>query len=94
MNDGESLQTQVENLRAKMQRLRADLAAYGVFSDALIIAMSPNARSALEANLEILGEAAVASTLAHSQSADDSSVHDLQAALDRLKAQLARLPRG
>ncbi len=90
--DIEQLAEQVETQRKAMLNMRADLMAYRVVLAASFIAMNAPARTALRHNVQRLSEQTMAAGLAHSRSADDSSLHAQQAAFDRVLSLLDELP--
>ena len=87
-----TLQDQITQLRKQQMSLRADLLAYRLFTMAMVTAMNPTAREALLHNVKQLGERAMSSGLFSSRSPDDSTLHAMQAAVDRLIQSLKDLP--
>lgn len=87
-----SLQQQIDRLRDSQLNMRADMFAYRIALHASFIAMTPAARQALRTNFQTLGEQAMSHGLATSKAADDSTVHAMQAALNRLQQALESLP--
>lgn len=92
MDELAKLKSDVDMLRERMLNMRADLFAYRLTLHASFIAMSAPARAALLHNVQHLGEQAMSMGLATSQSKDDSTVHAMQAALDRVLVALEQLP--
>lgn len=92
MNEIDQIRAEIETLRKGLLNMRADLAAYRMLTSASLIAMTGNARNALQQNFRTLSEQAMAAGLANSRSTDDSTLHAMQAAIDRVSSMLADLP--
>lgn len=86
------MEEQVRFLQERVQNMRADLMAQRMLIDAMLIAMTPNAREALQHNFLQLSERSIAGALANVQS--EEGVQALQRAVDQTKQRLQHLPRS
>lgn len=92
MNQLEELRQAHSVLTNALRNLRADLTANRLLNDAMLIAMTANARAALEANFQTLSERWLAGALAHSKDPTDQTVHATQRAIDQIRERLQKLP--
>lgn len=81
-----------DQLETRVRNLRADLTMYRVLIDAMLIAMTPNARAVLKQNFQTLSEQCIAAALGYSGGLEDATVHALQRAAGMLQDTLDRLP--
>lgn len=83
---------ELKDVQARLHNLRADLIAQRILMDAIVIAMTPNARDVLLHNFSHLSEQSVAGALATVRS--EEGVEALQRAIEQTKLRLQHLPRS
>lgn len=91
MDDIEDLRRAHDALVDLVRNLRADVTAHRMLNDAMLIAMSGNARQALEHNFAHLSEQWLAGALARSTDPSDRTVHAVQRSVEHIRARLGEL---
>lgn len=86
------MEEEVKFLQTRVQNMRADLMAQRMLIDAMLIAMTPKAREALQHNFLQLSEQSIAGALGQVQS--EEGLQALQRAVDQTKQRLQHLPRS
>lgn len=82
----------VEALKTRVQNMTAEQMTQRMLIDALIIAMTPNAREAVEHNFSQLSERSIATALANAKS--EEGVAALQRTVQMTLLRLQNLPRS